>query len=556
RLRGQASSVGGKLHVEAEAESLPLGLVSAFAPQLDVQGEVSGRLVLDGAARDTATGEMTLKGRGVSGVGLDPELSTPVDVDATLRLKGGRLAGTAGLAGLAGTTLALTLDAPMSRTAGGAPLSATLVWKGDLAPVVGLLPLGEDQVSGRIDADLRATGTMAAPRITGRASIEGGTWDQAATGLALRDLRAELRGSGTSLELDSLTAGDGNGGTVQGRGRLDFTDLPGFVVELDLEANDALLARLDLLTMKADATVAIRASRGKEKDEAVVGSVTGSVRIDDARVEIPTRFVSGIPEIVVVEVGAVGDAELARAEHRAALDLDLSVKGDNRIFVSGRGVESEWASDLHLRGDTLDPRIEGTVTSVRGQLSLLGRRFDIDSATLRFDGSEGNVPYLTMKARAEAHDITAIAEVTGPATSPVIELRSDPALPRDEVLSRVLFGQSAANLTPMQSVQLARGVAELAGSPLGGSGSGFLGGIGRTLGLDRLDIESAGSDGAAALTASKYLTDNVYLRVQGGLTPESSKLSLEWRIFKHITIESDVSQDAQGEVGATWRWDY
>ena len=67
---------------------------------------------------------------------------------------------------------------------------------------------------------------------------------------------------------------------------------------------------------------------------------------------------------------------------------------------------------------------------------------------------------------------------------------------------------------------------------------------------------SAGSEGDAALTASRYLTDNVYLRVSGGLTPEASKLSLEWRVLKQVTIESDVSQDAQGDVGVTWRWDY
>src|SRR5262249_12829596 len=131
------------------------------------------------------------------------------------------------------------------------------------------------------------------------------------------------------------------------------------------------------------------------------------------------------------------------------------------IFVSGRGLESEWSSDLHLQGDTSDPRFQGKGTSVRGQLSLLGKRFDVDSATLLFDGSKGNEPYLTLTAKAEANDITAIADVTGPATHPNIDLRSEPALPRDEVLSRMLFGQSAATLTPLQSVALARSVAEL-----------------------------------------------------------------------------------------------
>jgi hypothetical protein len=46
------------------------------------------------------------------------------------------------------------------------------------------------------------------------------------------------------------------------------------------------------------------------------------------------------------------------------------------------------------------------------------------------------------------------------------------------------------------------------------------------------------------------------LRVQGGLTPEDTRLGIEWRVFDHVVIESDLGQDAGGEIGVTWRWDY
>ena len=556
RLRGQAETTRGRTRVEAEATAIPLSIASRFFPDLDLEGSIDGRLKIDGTSLATASGELSLRGHDVATVGLETQGIDPVDVQVDARFRTGRVSATAGLVGMRDDTkLALTLEAPLDAASGSAPFVAGLVWKGEMAETLALLPLGDDSLSGRIDADLRLTGTINAPRVTGRAVVDGGKWEQATTGLVLRDLHAEFEGHGTSLELKRLAATDGENGTVNAQGRLRFGTLPAFDAEFDLEATNAMLARLDVITARADAKLALRASRSAEAGAAVSGSINGRVRIEDARIEIPQRFVSDVPEIDVIEVGAEPASGSAAAARRLALALDVEVVGDNRIFVTGRGLESEWSSDIHVRGDTGDPRIHGKVSSVRGQLSLLGRRFDVSSATLRFDGEKGNVPYLTLTARAEANDITAIAEVTGPATRPVIELRSEPSLPRDEVLSRVLFGQSAANLTPLQSVQLARSVAELTGSPLGGGGD-LISGVGRTLGFDRLGIESSGSDGAAALTASKYLTDNVYLRVQGGLTPESSKLSLEWKVFKHITIESDVSQDAQGEVGATWRWDY
>jgi len=556
-VTGQASSKGNALHVEAEVSALPLDVVMLFAPALDLEGSIDGKVTYDGASLASATGQLSLRGRNVTGAGLEHEGEGALDLQAELQLGKGRVSGSASVDGLADTRFELALNAPVVSASAADPVVIDLTWKGELGGVAALLPFGEDSLTGRIDAALRLSGTVASPRVTGRAVVDGGSWQNAATGLVLRDIHAELEGSGAELQLRTLTATDGEEGRVTARGDVRFEGFPAFEMDFDLEASDAMLSRLDLITTKADARLVLKASRGAGEDAAMEGAITGSVRIDDVRVEIPQRFVSDVPELVVIEVDSDPAATVVerRVAHPLALALDIAVVGDNRIYVTGRGVESEWASDVHLRGDTSDVRAEGVVTSVRGQLSLLGRRFDVDSATLRFNGEKGNVPQLQMTARADANDITAIAVVSGPATNPTIELRSEPALPRDEVLSRVLFGQSAANLTPMQSVQLARSIAELTGSPLGG-GSGLVSGIGRSLGFDRLDIESAGSEGGAALTASKYLTDNVYLRVQQGLTPETSKISIEWRIMKHLTIESDVSQDAQGEVGATWRWDY
>ncbi len=553
RADGESSAAG--IRVDARLEALPLALASLFSATLDLEGTIDGTVKIAGPSLDAARGEISLRGNDVATRGLESEGVSPVDVQVDAKLGDGRLRGTAALQGVGDSRLQLLFAVPLDDASGAAPFEAELVWQGQLAETLALLPIGDNVVAGRIDADLRLAGTLDAPRVSGRAVVEDAKWEQPVAGLMLAGIRAEIVGSGTSLELRRFEASDTEGGTVSATGSVQFGQLPAFVAEFELRAKDAVLTRHELATAKADAELAVRASRDAGDDSGIEGYVRGEVRLIDVRIQIPQSFQSDIPEIQVVEVGADRTAEQARKRVRPpALELDIRVSGDNRIFVTGRGTESEWSAALHVGGDTRDPRVAGIITAVRGQLGLLGRRFDVTSGSLRFNGEEGNIPYLTLSASAEANDITAIAVVTGPATKPTIELRSEPSLPRDEVLSRVLFGQSAASLSPMQSVALARSVAELTGGPLGGGGD-LLGGIGRTLGLDRLDIGS-GSNGAAALTASKYLTDDVYLRVQGGLTPEDSKLSLEWRVTDHITIESDVSQDAQGEVGATWRWDY
>ncbi|MFN2426643.1 MAG: translocation/assembly module TamB domain-containing protein [Candidatus Binatia bacterium] len=553
-LRADGQSTASGLRIDARAEQLPLALASVFATTLALDGTVDGTVQITGPSLEAARGEVSLRGNDIVDLSQETGGLSPVDVQIDARLAGGRVNGTAELQGIGQSRLSVRFEVPTDVASGSAPFEATLVWKGEVGDTLALVPTGENVITGRIDAELRVSGTLDAPRMSGRAVLADGRLEQPAAGLVLTDIRAELAGSGTSLELLQLEAGDGEGGRVQMSGSIAFPRLPAFTATFELRAREAVLSRLDLATTKADADLVVRASRGAGEGADIEGAITGEVRLIDVRVNIPQRFDSDIPEIEVIEVGAQTAAtEVTSPASMLALDLDIEVQGDNRIFVTGRGTESEWSADLHIGGTTADPRVEGAITAVRGQIGLLGRRFELTRGTLRFDGEADNVPYLSVIATAEANDITAIAEVTGPATAPSIELRSDPSLPRDEVLSRVLFGQSAATLTPMQSVALARSVAELSGSPLGGGD--FLGGVGRTFGLDRLDV-GAGAGGDAALTGSKYLADDVYLRVQAGLTPEDSKLSLEWRVFDHVMIESDLSSDAAGEIGVTWRWDY
>lgn len=547
--------------VTTDLARVPLAPISAFVPEVALAGTVDGRVSLAGSSVATLEGSVALRGNEVAADVGEDRAPRPVDATVQATLARGRVAATVSLSGLTDTSLGLKANLPLAPPSASDPVDVELVWRGDLGEAATLVPFWEERIEGRIDADLRLTGSAAQPSIVGAIELEELVYENTASGFVLSRGSAKLVGRGTSLVLERLEGSDGGRGTIAARGKVEFGTLPAFEAELDVSAADAVLTRLDVATVRADAEVAVRAKGTADAERvgpSISGSVSGNARIAEARVHIPSRFTAGIPELEVEEIGGrsgKSDASSRRNGPKSVLDLAFDVHGDNRIFVSGRGLESEWKTDLHVGGTTADPRIEGTVQSVRGELELLGRRFDVSSATIRFDGGKGNRPYLALTATADANDITAVVDVVGPALHPEIELRSEPPLPRDEVLARVLFGQSAGNLSALQSVQLARSVSQLAGGPFSG-GTSFLGKFGESLGLDRLGLESSDTDGSAALSASKYLTDDVYLRVQQGLTPEASKVAIEWEIFRNITVESDVSQDAQGEVGVSWRWDY
>src|SRR5690606_3640881 len=109
----------------------------------------------------------------------------------------------------------------------------------------------------------------------------------------------------------------------------------------------------------------------------------------------------------------------------------------------------------------------------------------------------------------DVEEVTVTLNVTGRASNPQIAFTSSPGLPQDEIVSRILFGSSIANLSALQGVQLAASLNSLRGS---GGGLNPLDKLRSATGVDRLRIlgpdETTGR--GTAIAAGQYITDDIY----------------------------------------------
>jgi translocation and assembly module TamB len=185
----------------------------------------------------------------------------------------------------------------------------------------------------------------------------------------------------------------------------------------------------------------------------------------------------------------------------------------------------------------------------RGQLDILGQRLSFSRGRVDFKGDL--VPSLDFLAETRSGSITARIAVSGPASGPDFLITSDPDLPQDEVLSRILFQRAAGGLSPGQAVQLAQAVATLSG----GSGTGAFEQIRRSLGVDSLDISTSAS-GGAAVGASRYISDRVKVGVRAGAKPEESAVSLDIDITRRLKAQGEVGADGRSSVGLGVEWEY
>ncbi|WP_295560060.1 translocation/assembly module TamB domain-containing protein, partial [uncultured Sphingomonas sp.] len=219
--------------------------------------------------------------------------------------------------------------------------------------------------------------------------------------------------------------------------------------------------------------------------------------------------------------------------------LAIKARAPDKMIVSGLGLSSEWSADLSIAGEPGNPAITGQATLVRGDYEFAGRKFELRRGIIRFGGEVPANPALDIEANADSTGLSASIRVTGTALKPEISFTSVPALPQDELLSRLLFGTSITKLSAPEALQLAAAVAALQD---GGNGLNPINAVRRAAGLDRLRILPADpqTGQGTSIAAGKFVTRRLYAEIvtdgQG-----YSATRLEYQVTRWLSLLSSIS---------------
>lgn len=438
------------------------------------------------------------------------------------------------------------------------PLTGEIAADGELKPLWDLLAGGERTLSGRVVARGALAGTLNAPKVTGEASIAGGRFADSATGLTLEKLDAQAAVSRDRVDVRRFSGTDGHAGQLSGSGVVSLTPDGGSSFQIELAKFQLLDNELGRAVASGPVTV-VRDAQGKAR-------VVGKLRIVRAEITTKTPTPTGVVPLEVVEVNLPvrPDGVPAAAPRRAGaglVALDVSLTAPGGVFVRGKGLDAELSLDAHVVGTTATPQLSGQARILRGSYDFSGKRFDLDpGGTVRLAAKPEDIR-LDLKAERDDPALDAVVRIRGSAARPEITLTSRPVLPQDEVLSRVLFGVSASQLSPFEAAQLATALAGLA------TGGGFdvLANLRQFAGLDRLAL-GGGTGSGASITGGKYVSRNVYVELTGAAQGRSQtattaaqqartgpSASVEWRVRRDLSFISQAWTGGDARLSVRFR---
>lgn len=538
---GGTMTVGGLFGAEADAfdaslSGVPMNVFDIFFPNLGLGGNASGKIAYRASLSGTPSGEVDLTIRNLSRSGLVLS-SKPIDVGFKGMLNGSVAAARAVAAsggkiiGRAQAKLAPLGSGDLPTRLMEAPLFAQLRYAGPADTLWRLTGIETFDLSGPVEVAADAGGRLSDPRIVGSLRTSAARLESTVTGTVLTDVKATGRFGGSRLVIDTFTATAGQGGSVSGSGAFDLSAAHGFGMDLRLQASHAVLINRDDLGATVTGPFTIRS-------DGAGGTIAGDVTLDRSRFRLGrARAAQSVPQLKLTELNrSVEEAEPPAPP--TPWRLALKAKAPNRLMVTGLGLDSEWRATLDIGGTVTEPTLLGTATLFRGGYQFAGRRFDLDHGTIRFNGSNPPDPVLDIVAQAGIQGLNATIRVQGTGLKPEISFTSVPALPEDELLSRLLFGTSITNLSAPEALQLASAVAALQG----GGGLDPINAVRRAVGLDRLRILPADPTigQGTAIAAGKYVTRRAFVElVTDGQGYTATRI--EYQITRWLSLLSTIS---------------
>lgn len=548
--RGALPLPDGQLALDIQLNAFPLAIVNRAAPGQDLGGQLTGTARVTGTL-DAPRASFNISGSSISAAPLQElgigALNVSADgsfADNVVTLTQARADGPLGLTASASGRL------PISGNGANLNFSATA----PLALANRFLIDRGTQLSGTVQAQGTLTGSLEDPTIQANLTTSGAQLIDPIANIGLNNINLAASISGQTVSISSLSAAIAGGGSATASGSISLDAAQGFPADLRLALQQARYTDGDFVTATAGGNLTVTGPLARDP------LIAGQIAVERAELSAPENLGGGAADIDVIhrsppppvqatlERARANDGTPVPADRPSVARLDIQIDAPNRIFVRGRGLDAELGGSVRITGPVTSVQPVGSFELIRGRLGILGQRIDFDEGTLTLVGDLD--PFVNLVARTSGQEITVIVTVSGRVSDLDIQFSSQPELPEDEVLARLIFNRGIADLSPLQIAQLAAAAAELAG----GGNTSLLGSLREATGLDDIDIVTD-SQGNVAVRAGRYIQENVYLGVEAG-GAGTARATINLDITDEVRARGSLGTDGDSSLGIFFERDY
>ena len=419
------------------------------------------------------------------------------------------------------------------------------------------------QSAGKLNLDLKLTGTSQQPDVKGKLLVSDGTLQLAATGEAYQDIQTDLRFAGNRLIFEQFQVAS-RSGNLQLSGWLQTAGSTLDKLDIKMESQD--FTAMHTPDIQAVVTTNL-AARGSLQELAVDGAVTiprAQIRVEGllggapAAVSPEQLTVDGVygPGVESAETSTGKSPKDPKPAPLPFLRANVKVDIPKDVWVRARGTAVELRGKLDVTKKLQQPFIlSGDIETVRGFASFFGKKFDLEQGRITFTGTEEINPTLDVIATHNVSSYIVSIHVEGESQQPMLTLSSAPEeLEEADIMSLLLFGKTSDRLTSSEESSLSNRAGKAAAGAAAGVAAQV---VGEQLGLDTVEVDFGDEPGEARIGAGRYITQDIFLSYERQLGEQSGNtVGVEYSLSRRLRLKGTSSDLGETALDLLWRWDY
>ncbi|MEO8703322.1 MAG: translocation/assembly module TamB domain-containing protein [Kofleriaceae bacterium] len=417
----------------------------------------------------------------------------------------------------------------------------------DLLPLLAFAPGPAGGAAGRLDAKVNMIGIdPKTAKVTGEVHLSHARIPIAPEVGTLRRAKIDIVVKGHDL----VVTADGRlgGGTVKANGTIamDGASPTGGNLKLVLRK----VAPIGSVEPKIDADVDVKMRREAERWIADMTVTNGTVIVPKDRGE-PLDPVGAPTDMVFMTGERITKGPMVKAPPvRPVIVVNITI---NRTYIESEELRGIIRGKVTITSDGDSIGLVGNIEADRGDLDLFGRRYQVERAAVRFDGTID--PLLDVRITHDFAEVTTVTQVRGRLSKPQLIMTSNPgSYSQGQLLGFLLGGE------PNGAPGDARDRATAAGTSLIANKIGGYFKKALPVNLDVLKYESGTSTSSASVTVGTWLTRSLFLAYRQRLSARPDENSgegeVEYWFTRRIVVEGVVGDRNYNGVDLLWRKRY
>lgn len=546
QAQGLVSLEKDKLDLHINLQNLSARLANSFIAGQALDGTVIGKIDIGGTMKDpsahfelSSQSLTTMTHKGPMLININTRGSYK---KSTLHIENMIATGDKGLD--------LSIHGPVSLNGSEAKLKVKGIMPLDFVNL--LLAKRGAYITGTARVDTVLNGALSKPQFVGNISIADGSFLDSKTHVGLSNITLEGKLNGDHILIEKASASSSEGGGISASGRISNDLETDLIFHLDnANYNDGSMI---LATLSGEMTMT-----GHFLSDLVIG---GDIIVEKAEIIVPDHFQNAKfldvknknltkpiqTTLERADVKSTNKSPSVTEESSSVVLSNMRITARNQFFVRGKGLDAELGGRINLAGPLNDVHPVGEFRMIRGRFDILSQRLNFDQGQASFSGTLNPTVYFV--SNNNSGDIRVTVTVSGTIDNLDINFSSQPNLPQDEILARLIFNRSLNELSPFQIAQLAAAAADLAGA----SNTSLLNTLRTKIGLDDLDV-IVNEKGNTGLRIGRYIHNNIYLGFEAG-SDGTTKGTINLDISRHLKAKGAVGNEQNSSIGLFYERDY